>query len=380
MNDPAVVAVMGSCLTRDNFNRQFNPEYKNWFAIGPCTNQSSLIALMAPPVDTAWEPAQPMAPYGLWNVESDLTREILGMLKAKQPAYVVLDFFGDVHFGALETADGRIVTNNRWKLHKTDLHPRLMALPGTRSLWWQGDADKEEFLTRWKQSLDSFRAFMAQECPATTVIVHRGFNIHHQVGSNGVNLKQLGGQRPQKHATWARESNQIWDQLDTYASEVPGWESIDLAREWWTTYKEHPWGPFDVHYTPDYYGRFLAELHAIDIKKALSADDALAVDEVRFATRRRVRAEIRFWRKLRTALAQSNAEPTRRFRKRRPQTPDLTRPEAGTGRDVELLAALAPRLTAEQHERLATLPSSADAHIERIRTAWRPRIDRLLKP
>ena len=336
MSETALVAVMGSCLSRDNFNRQFNADYKRWFSVGSCTNQSSLIALMSPPVDTPWEPAQPMAKYGLWNVESDLTREILGLLEAEQPAYVVLDFFGDVHFGVLETADGRVVTNNRWKLHKTDLYPRLMELEGTRALWWK--EDREAFVARWKESLDAFAAFMAKASPETTVIVHRGFNTHYQLGDNGVNLKPLGDQRPKKHAEWVRRSNEVWEELDTYAIESKGWESIDLAAEWWTTYKDHPWGPFDVHYTPDYYGRFLAEMHAIDVKRALPEAEARAVEELRLASRARVREELMFWQELRAELNARKAEPPKRFRLRKPRRPDLDRPATGTGHDYDLLA------------------------------------------
>ena len=41
------VAVAGSCLTRDNFNGRFNPEWRTYFEVVASANQSSIISLMS---------------------------------------------------------------------------------------------------------------------------------------------------------------------------------------------------------------------------------------------------------------------------------------------------------------------------------------------
>ncbi|HWU23979.1 MAG TPA: DUF6270 domain-containing protein, partial [Nocardioides sp.] len=305
MSEPAVVSVMGSCISRDNFNRRFNPGYKKWYAVGACTNQSSMIALVAPPVDMSWEPKTPMKRYGRWNMNSDLSKEIWDLLAADPPDFLVLDFFGDVHFGALATADGRIVTNNRWRLHKTDLYERLMAIPGTRPIWWR--VDREEFLREWREAIGRFAEFMAAHCPTTRIIVHRGFNVHAQLLEDGLTTRLLWGEWPEGHPEWVNRSNELWSELDTYAIDTFGWESIELGPEWWTTHEKHPWGPSDVHYTPDYNHRFLAEMHAISVMQELPEADAGAVQAIRLASRERVRAEARFWEETRDRLAARRA-------------------------------------------------------------------------
>ncbi len=57
------VAVMGSCVTRDNFNSTFNPGYKKWFQVVLSANQTSLISLMSPPIDAEWQPLRKMSDY-----------------------------------------------------------------------------------------------------------------------------------------------------------------------------------------------------------------------------------------------------------------------------------------------------------------------------
>ena len=51
MNRPVRVAVMGSCTTRDNFNSRFNPDYKQMWDCVLLQNQSSLLSIMAPPLE-----------------------------------------------------------------------------------------------------------------------------------------------------------------------------------------------------------------------------------------------------------------------------------------------------------------------------------------
>jgi hypothetical protein len=71
------VAVAGSCLTRDNFNSRFNADHGQHYDVRASSNQSSMIALMSPPIEAEFRPLRRMNDYDRWNVRADLSREFL---------------------------------------------------------------------------------------------------------------------------------------------------------------------------------------------------------------------------------------------------------------------------------------------------------------
>jgi hypothetical protein len=295
VNSPVSVAVAGSCPTRDNFNSLFNPDYKRWFSCDLATNQTSMIAQMSPPVEITWNPLNAMSDYDVWNINSDLSREFLPLLDELQPQYLFVDFFADVHFGVVRLQDGTFVTNNRWKIQKTDWFREQHELGVLTPLSIQSDT--EEYLVLWREAIERFAAHVAEHCPDTTVVVHRGWN------TNLVRVRDRP--KPVRMRTYkpmlpfdVKRGNELWAILDDYCIDRFGWESIDLRGERFTSYAEHPWGTFWVHYEPEYYHRFLAEMHKIHLRHS-SADTDLpdrireiedAVREVGEARLRPVRA------------------------------------------------------------------------------------------
>lgn len=259
---PTSVAVVGSCGTRDSFNSRFNPDYKRFFSCDLATNQTSMIALMSPPIEVEWQPTHEMSDYDRWNVTSDLTREFLGRVGEVRPSLLVLDFFADVHFGVMRLADGRFLTDNRWKTQRTDWYQQQLAAGAFTRLTLQQDLDA--YLPLWQDAVTRFAAHLRQHSPETTVVVHRGWNtnvVHVPGRAQPVPLLRHKRMIPFD----ARLGNELWAKLDDFCTETFGWEQIDLRADRFATYDDHPWGPFWVHYEPAYYHRFLAELLKIDL-------------------------------------------------------------------------------------------------------------------
>lgn len=271
---PATVAVAGSCVTRDNFNRTFNPSYKDHFEVVVSANQSSMIALMSPPITEDFTPTRTMSDYDRWNVGNDLRREFLTEVVEAQPAYLILDFFGDVHFGVAQLPDGRYLTDNRWKTRHTDLYDEWERRGMLTRLHWTGDP--EQFFATWVRAMDSFAELVRTQLPSTRVIVHRGWNAGR--------VRVPGRPRPiplRRHVKTAaldvEAANAFWARLDDHAVSAYGWAEIDLRSLEAPSYAEHPWGPFWVHYTPDYYHRFLAELLKVDLRTRLTSTELAAL-------------------------------------------------------------------------------------------------------
>ena len=279
---PETVAVFGSCVTRDNFNSQFNPGYRRFFEVGLSANQSSMIALMSPPIHESFTPLREMSQYDRWNITSDLSREFLPALAQLRPDYVILDFFGDVHFGVARLSDGRYLTDNRWKTHHSDYYVSRRDAGELTPIGHAADPDA--YLELWSEALARFAAYVSRTCPETRVIVHRGYNTAHALSPERPRPVPLA--RVKKIARLDVPAlNEFWARLDDHAISTYGWDSIDLRNLEAPSYAEHPWGPFWVHYTPDYYHRFLAELHKISLRQRLDPTTLAALQTIETAAR-----------------------------------------------------------------------------------------------
>jgi hypothetical protein len=262
---PTSVAVCGSCTSRDNFNSRFNPDHGRWFRLTAEVFQTSMISLMSPPVEPDLGAADPKD-YKIRITREDMTREFLGKLAAARPDFLVLDFFADIHFGILRLEDGRYLTDNRWMLWPTDYYRRLKDTQAFETLRIFDDPDR--YLALWTEAMDRFAAFVAEHCPDTRVIVHRGLNTDQVVVPGQAQPVPLR-QHQRAARLNVRRANELWARLDDHAISAYGWDAIDLRDEGYTSYAEHPWKPFYVHYTPDYNHRFLSELHVRDLQREL---------------------------------------------------------------------------------------------------------------
>lgn len=280
MNAPRTVAVCGSCTSRDNFSSRFNPDHKRWFDLTAEVFQTSIISLMSPELSEAELPQPVVGPstgattkdrdYQIRITREDASRVFLAKLAAAKPDYLVLDFFADVHFGALRLPDGRYLTDNRWMLWPTDYYARLSERGDLTRLRIFKDPDG--YFALWTEALDRFAAYVAEHCPDTEVIVHRGLNVDDVLLPGNPRPVRVQESRRARALNVPR-ANQLWARLDDYAIGTHGWTAIDLRAEGYTSYAEHPWKPFYVHYTPDYCHRFLAELLTIDLARDLEPED-----------------------------------------------------------------------------------------------------------
>ncbi len=248
MSDPVRVAIFGSCCTRDVFNRRFCPTYKESFDCVLLANQVSLISLMSPPVVLPLDAdltGMDAAAEGEFRAEA--SRQYLDELVREQPAYLLIDLFGDVHFGSAELTDGTI-TRNRWKITKTPYY----AGSHVRDLPSGGKGD----LTQWRNAADAFLAFVRENCPDTKVLVHFARNTGLSREADGT-LRVIGN--PDATA----RMNRLWSKMDAYLVNRPGVRAIDLWTDDIVSFDDHPWGPFAVHYELDYHQEFLDRLKAI---------------------------------------------------------------------------------------------------------------------
>ena len=291
MDRPVRVAVMGSCTTRDNFNSRFNPDYRQMWDCVLLQNQSSLLSLMSAPIEFTEDDLGELGDFSRSVVRSDLNKEFLDRIVSLAPEYLVLDFFGDIHFGCLRLEDGALVTDNRWHLQNSPFYARLKERGELEHLRIQDDT--ESYMSLWSEAYDRFVRHLREHLPDLQLVVHRGFNTN-RVQVEGTRVVPLQ-QHKRLRRLHVRKSNELWSRLDDYAVAAGDALEIDLTKQGYTSFDDHPWGPFYVHYTMDYYRDFLAALNLIHLRRALAGSgrsvELLMLDQVHEATA--ARADLR---------------------------------------------------------------------------------------
>ncbi|WP_409295806.1 DUF6270 domain-containing protein [Peribacillus sp. SCS-26] len=269
------VAVLGSCATRDNFNSRFNENYKDFYECVLTQNQTSIISLMSEPAVFAEEDLGELSDYQKWNVRTDLNKEFLSLLKEQQPEYLILDFFADIHFGCLELSENRYITNNRWMVWKTPFYKALKESGGMKE--WKLEKNTEEYLDLWKKSIDSLSEFIRSEVPQCKVIIHKARNVEFLLKKGEAKPYIKLSESGRVARINVKQMNKLWNTMDEYAASALQARTIGVKSLF--TYEKHPWGPFYVHYTKEYYREFLVQLHQIvlqDSERQLLSDSVPA--------------------------------------------------------------------------------------------------------
>jgi hypothetical protein len=256
--DPAVteVAVVGSCVSRDVFNSRFNPNYKDLFDCTVLGNQLSLISLMDAPFTLDEADIAELNEYDSRDARREAQKSLLGELVEAQPAYLILDFFSDAHFGCF-SVDGHMFTRNRWKIMKASLYTKHETADLVPTL------DPDAYFQLWTEAADRFLAFVHEKLPSTRVLLHSARNVTVRVDPDG-------SETPHGPTGELLDMNEWWNRLDQYVIKNHSPRVLDLFTPELRTFQEHPWGPFAVHYTLDYHARFLSKLTKIVVSDARS--------------------------------------------------------------------------------------------------------------
>lgn len=161
---PINVAVLGSCATRDVFNRKFCPDYPKFFKCVTSQLQGSLMSVLSEPFDLPDQALAGLNAASARDVRSETKRELRRELSILQPEYLIVDMFGDVRFGVAKLKNGAIVTKNEWKLAKTQYFKNNVIeelLPRN-----------EEFFHKWCEAAQATRSHIRKVSPKTRIVLH----------------------------------------------------------------------------------------------------------------------------------------------------------------------------------------------------------------
>lgn len=248
---PISVAVLGSCATRDVFNRNFCPDYPKFFKCVTSQLQGSLMSVLSEPFDLPDQDLAGLNAASARDVRSETKRELRKQLSIQQPEYLIVDMFGDVRFGIAKLKNGAIVTRNEWKLAKTQYYKNNVA----EELFPRN----EEFFHKWCEAAQATRSHIRRVSPKTRIILHDVEFVKEFRKSDGT-ITKLPGEE------YFETLNRWWRRLNTYFAENIADDVIRVRNEATFSFEEHPWGSYGVHHELNYHARFLTQLTQIALQ------------------------------------------------------------------------------------------------------------------
>lgn len=240
------VSVIGSCVSRDNFNSKLSPEWKDYWALGPVFYQSSLVSLMSNPIAIAGNTFKDLDRHSFDVTAADFSKTFLDDLRDFTPDVLIVDCFADVRFGVVEV-DGSWITHNEWKVTRSSDFKHMSSGVQVDML-----RDRSRYIELFEDACNRFAAYMGTYLPNTRLVLNqaRNVNLHR-------NLNAPGGRFSRDLvAKW----NDSWAVLDRIFSTCCGASILDPMDDDLQGASDHAWGPGPVHYESDYYDRFHSRL------------------------------------------------------------------------------------------------------------------------
>jgi hypothetical protein len=254
------VAVLGSCVSRDVFNRRFNPDHAARYRVTATGFRGTLPSLMGRPVDLDEALLAGIAPVERAWLLRDARSGFLADLASDPPDVLLVDFAADVRFGVLDLGAGGYVSAFPWIYRRTTWWTSMD--PARRPRRIHVLHDHARYVGLWVDALERLQAQLAAVAPTATAIVIRGRQTR-ELWLPGVAAPVPLADHRHVHPGEPDRFDAAWDELSQLAIETAGWRSIDLRSGSFPTSDAHPWGAGLTHFAPEFYERVLAALDAL---------------------------------------------------------------------------------------------------------------------
>lgn len=119
------VSIIGSCQSRDIFNSKFINNYKDYFRVYSYYTMTSMLSVMSPDIKYNFNNLEKstMKHHNIDHWYYELEKPILKTLATKKPDILLLDFYCEARYGAIEY-DGGYIVNRYSKIANMDIIDR----------------------------------------------------------------------------------------------------------------------------------------------------------------------------------------------------------------------------------------------------------------
>lgn len=253
------VAILGSCVTRDNFNSKFISDYKDYYQCVLHQNQMSMISLMAQPIGFQFEDIDNIKSFDKKQFATELDKSFFKSMMLNNPDYLIIDFYGDVRFGVIEVED-TYITNKDFVFNKTSQFNKYKSKNAISLFDNEG-----EYFEKWKKAVDKFMLKMKKEFPYCKVIINKArfTDKYYDLKEDTVKILSESGKNI---VLDTNEYNKYLDMLDNYIIEKYNLDYFDFSAYEYLAVEDHPWGIYYVHYEKKYYEDFTEQFREKIIK------------------------------------------------------------------------------------------------------------------
>lgn len=243
------IATIGSCVTRDNFNSNFNPHYKDYFELVAHQHQSSIISMMSNNTSfTKTSEFSDATAFRKRHITNEFNKSFINEIKEKKPEYIMIDLYADIKYGVVKFDDETYITNNK---HFKNL-PELKNKP-TLDLY----KNFNEYLSLWKYYTNNLFDFIQKELPESKVILVNA--RYHDKLSDIISLHDIRRDQGIKSLD-IDLMNKMWHILDEFILDNYNVIVLDTKHENYFLDKNHPWGMYYLHFENFFYNDFLINL------------------------------------------------------------------------------------------------------------------------
>ncbi|MBN7275440.1 hypothetical protein GNF18_09835 [Ligilactobacillus pobuzihii] len=240
----AKISVLGSCISRDIFNRMFIPNYKDYFKCVSYQHHVSFISLMSDPIPYDDTKLKNTTMTNLTQIQliTELDKSPLKDLLSVQPDFILIDFYADMLYGAVKV-NGSSLTGKMNKFSKSDLAEDLVEedkyLPSENF---------DKFFDLWKDKFDKFIEFKEKYLPDTRIIINRAKATNEAFDSDTLEIHKKNVKHDIHLLNW------IWEKLDNYAVDQYQLDSIKYNKKYYID-KNYPFsgGIGIVHFHHNFY-------------------------------------------------------------------------------------------------------------------------------
>lgn len=252
------IGILGSCVSRDSFNSNFNKNYSQFFNVNLSLGRTSFISIMSKPIKFNPEsikinPDTKKNKFRTIVLKQDFEKSILKEICGCDIEYLIIDNYFEVIFGILQFGEGEIVTNNFWDLYETEFYKNI-----NTKTQLQMFTNPKEYFDLWKICCDKFFEFINKARPDIKLILNPVRLSKHAIRKNRTIEKN-------RYKNKAEVFNQYISKLDEYIVKNYDVYLMDLQENTFAD-DTHLWGSGEVHFEKKFYHNFLENLKLIIIK------------------------------------------------------------------------------------------------------------------
>ena len=243
------IGVLGSCVSRDAFNSNFVPDYKDFFEVIISAQRTSLISIMQEPC-LIEETLIEIDPSNLVDrartnfISYDLNKTFLKELIDKDIDYLIMDNYLEIRMGILYF-NNYIITNNDWDLPATQFYKKI-----NDKLILKMTEYPDEYFCIWIKFCDLFFNFLKIHCPDVKVILNKSRQVDKVKKTDGTIYTNSD------FTLSANIVNPFLDKLDSYIIDNFDVDVLDFDYENTFADENHLWKIGPVHYSKNYYSSF----------------------------------------------------------------------------------------------------------------------------